>query len=58
LWQPATFEEFVEKAELKSLIDEGFIQESDMLFHAVFERNKSRFGVFCSLQVELRQFAF
>lgn len=39
-WQPATFEEFQEKPELKSLIDDGFIHESDMLFQAVFERNK------------------
>jgi len=31
---------------LKSLIDEGFIQESDMLFQAVFERNKGRSWVF------------
>ncbi|XP_078361839.1 THO complex subunit 5-like isoform X2 [Oculina patagonica] len=39
-WQPATFKEFKEKPELKSLIDEGFIQKSDMLFQAVFERSK------------------
>lgn len=39
-WQPATFEEFQERPELKSLVEEGFIQGSDMFFQAVFERNK------------------
>ncbi|KAJ7387461.1 THO complex subunit 5 [Desmophyllum pertusum] len=39
-WQPATFEEFMEKPELKRLVDEGFIEENDMLFQAVFERSK------------------
>ena len=36
---------FQEKPELKSLIDDGFVHESDMLFQAVFERNKGRFSV-------------
>lgn len=44
-WQPVTLEEFQERPELKNLIEEGFIQESDMLFQAVFERSKVQLKV-------------
>jgi len=39
-WKPATLEEFMEQPVLRSLVDDGFIQENDMLYQAVFERSK------------------
>lgn len=51
-WQPVTLEEFQERPELKNLIEEGFIQESDMLFQAVFERSKVQLKVSVILSQE------